>query len=74
MKKLIFAFIFLLPVFTCQAKTITDNDGPAGCNNIQAAIDYASKGDGVVVQMAHTPATAPQLVCTSKQRSEEVDP
>jgi len=50
MKKLIFVFVSLLPVFACQARTITvDDDGPADFNNIQAAIDDANNGDTVIV-------------------------
>ncbi|MHC4332072.1 MAG: right-handed parallel beta-helix repeat-containing protein, partial [Planctomycetota bacterium] len=51
MKKLVFIFIYLLPVMTLQAATITvDDDGPADFNNIPAAINASEHGDTIVVK------------------------
>jgi hypothetical protein len=56
MEKLIFVFVSLLPVFACQARTITvDDDGPADFDNIQAAIDDANSGDTVIVILGRYP-------------------
>ena len=50
MEKLIFVFVSLLPIFACQARTITvDDDGIADFNNIQAAIVDANNGDTILV-------------------------
>jgi hypothetical protein len=51
MKKFIFVFICLLPIFTCQGQIITvDDDGPAGFKNIQDAINASQDGDIVIVK------------------------
>ena len=47
----IFILTCLLPVLTCQARTIiVDDDGPADFSTIQAAIDDANHGDVIVVK------------------------
>ncbi len=51
MKKLVFALICLLPVFTCQGeRIIVDNDGPADFSSIQDAINASRDGDTIVVR------------------------
>lgn len=51
MKKLVFTLIYLLPVMTLQAATITvDDDGPADFNNIPEAINASDHGDTIVVK------------------------
>ena len=51
MKKLVFALICLLPVFTSQATIITvDDNGPADFDNIQDAIDSSENGDTIIVR------------------------
>ena len=53
MYRLIFLFCLFLPVL-CRAEIITvDDDGPADFNSIQAAIDYSSDGDIIIVQPGH---------------------
>jgi parallel beta-helix repeat protein/predicted outer membrane repeat protein len=50
MKKLIFAFVYLLLTVPCSAEIIiVDNEWPYDFNNIQAAIDYAGNGDYIIV-------------------------
>ena len=54
MKKLVFAFICLLPVITSRAQIITvDDDGPANHNNIPDAINEAieSRQDSNIVDV-----------------------
>ena len=47
---LISVFLFVMPYKTFAGIIITvDDDSPADFDNIQAAIDYASSGDTVVV-------------------------
>jgi len=53
MDRRIFLVCLLMPVL-CRAEIITvDDDGPADFNNIQAAIDYSSNGDIIIVQPGH---------------------
>jgi parallel beta-helix repeat protein len=50
MKNLIFALAFLLLTVPCFAEIIiVDNEWPYDFNNIQAAIDYSSNGDYIIV-------------------------
>jgi len=54
MKKLIFGLILLFTCLPCGADILTvDDDGPADFNNIQAALDYSSDGDIIIVQPGH---------------------
>lgn len=51
MRRFIFVFVCLLPIFSCQGRTITvDDDGPAGFKNIQDAINASVDGDTIVVR------------------------
>ncbi len=50
-RKPIFAFICLLLVLPCRARTITvDDDGIADFNNIQAAINDSNDNDVIIVR------------------------
>ncbi len=50
MKKLVFALVSCLLIIPCSAEIIiVDNDWPYDFNNIQAAIDYSSDGDFIIV-------------------------
>ena len=54
MKNLVYILILLFPYLSCGADIFTvDDDGPADFNNIQAAIDYSSDGDIIIVQPGH---------------------
>jgi outer membrane protein assembly factor BamB len=50
MKKLIFAFVWLLLTIPCSAEIIiVDEEWPYDYDNIQAAIDYSANGDIILV-------------------------
>ena len=50
MKKLVLAFICLILAVPSQAEIIiVDDDWPYDFNNIQAAIDYSTNGDFILV-------------------------
>jgi len=50
MRAVIFSFAFVFSVITCRGAVITvDDDGPSDFDNIQAAINYATNGDEIIV-------------------------
>lgn len=50
MRKLVFVFACMLPVFPCHSREITvGDDGAADFNNIQAAINDSNDGDVILV-------------------------